>query len=53
MNSIAVNRIIIKKQDHEKRISLVRVIRKHIAETAEIMAPGVFAMNNTYYRPAK
>lgn len=53
MSSIAVNRIIMTKQDQEERTSLLRRLGKHIKETAEIMAPGVLLMNNTYYRPAR
>lgn len=53
MSSIAVNRRIMTKQDQKERTSLYSVIAKHITETAQIMAPGVFVMNNTYYRPVK
>lgn len=53
MGSIAVNRAIMTKQDREERASLLKIIGKHITETAGIMAPGVFLMNNTFYRPAR
>lgn len=53
MSSIVMNRVITENQERAKKTSLIEKIGKYITETSEVAAPGVFAMNNTYYRPAK
>ncbi len=49
MSSIALNKSNAKKEN----MSLIQRLQQHFVEVSKIMAPGVFAMNNTYYRPAK
>ncbi len=53
MSSIVMNRMITGNQERAEKPSVIEKIGKYIAEASEVMAPGVFAMNNTYYRPAK
>lgn len=53
MSSIAVSRKIIKADNNEAKETFIKRIGKYILETSEIMAPGMFTMNNTYYRPSK
>ena len=53
MSSIVMNRVITENQERAKKTSLIEKIGKYITETSEVAAPGVFAMNNTYFRPAK
>ena len=53
MSSIVMNRMITGNQERAEKPSVIEKIGKDIAEASEVMAPGVFAMNNTYYRPAK
>lgn len=54
MSSIAINRTVTgnKAQRTEKKTFLQK-ISNYMKETSELFAPGVFAMNNTYYRPVK
>lgn len=49
MSSVAINKTNVEK----RKMTLVQRIHQYIVETSKVMAPGVFAMNNTYYRPAK
>ena len=53
MSSIAVNKTIVRDNRKEESRSLRSRIGRYIAGTAEVMAPGVLAMNNSYYRPAR
>lgn len=53
MSSIAINKVITEKKERTENAALLERIGRYIAETSELMAPGVFAMNNTYYRPVK
>ena len=53
MSSIVMNKVITEKKERTENASLFERIGRYIAETSEVMAPGVFAMNNTYYRPVK
>lgn len=53
MSSIVMNKVITEKKDRTESVSLFQRIGRYIAETSEVMAPGVFAMNNTYFRPVK
>lgn len=53
MSSIVMNKVITEKKERTENASLLERIGRYIAETSEVMAPGVFAMNNTYYCPVK
>ncbi len=53
MSSIVMNKVITEKKERTENASLFERISRYIAETSEVMAPGVFVMNNTYYRPVK
>ena len=49
MSSIVMNRVITENQERAEKPSLLKKIGKYITKTSEVMALGVFAMNNTYY----
>ena len=53
MSSIVMNKVITEKKERTENASLFERISRYIAETSEVMAPGIFAMNNTYYCPVK
>lgn len=53
MSSTVMNKIMMEERENTEKESLFVKFERYISETAVIMGAGIFAMNNTYYRPAK
>lgn len=53
MNNIVLNKYVAQNNGKEKTETLWRKVSRLWRESVEIIAPGVCAMNNTYYRPGK
>lgn len=53
MNNIVLNKYVAQNNGKEKTETLWRKVSRLWRESVEIIAPGVCAMNNTYYRPVK